>query len=169
MHHEHDHISWKIIYVATIFSFIVLGIAYYLISPRSTEYFNEEKTDKLAEFNSTNISGRKHGKKIWEFPLTASLELLLDFLIVIRCVGKRANNILRNLGQIERDFHHRRGNWRPGDVLARAVNYHARRIDGIGRVDGRDGLGGLDGFDGRRGRGGGLRRLFLPAAAGNQQ
>jgi len=66
MHHEHEHISWKVVYVATTFSLLVLALAYYLISPKSDEYFTEEKIDKLAEFSETKVSGRKNGQKIWE-------------------------------------------------------------------------------------------------------
>ena len=40
---------------------------YYLISPRDTTYFSEEKTEKIAEFKNTRVSGRKDGKPLWEF------------------------------------------------------------------------------------------------------
>lgn len=58
--------SWKIVYLAAIFSLIILGIAYYLISPRESPYFSEEKTDKIAEFKNTRVVGRKEGKTLWE-------------------------------------------------------------------------------------------------------
>lgn len=58
--------SWKIVYLAAIFSLIILGFAYYLISPRESPYFSEEKTDKLAEFKNTRVVGRKEGKTLWE-------------------------------------------------------------------------------------------------------
>ncbi len=59
--------SWKIIIIAAVFSLVVLAGAYYLISPRESEYFTEEKTDKIAEFKATRVSGRKEGKLLWEF------------------------------------------------------------------------------------------------------
>lgn len=62
-----ENISWKIVYVACIFSLIILGIAYYLISPKESPFFTEEKTEKIAEFKETRVSGRKEGKKVWEF------------------------------------------------------------------------------------------------------
>jgi len=62
-----ENISWKVVYLATIFSLIVLGFAYWLISPKGSEYFTEEKTAKIAEFKNTRISGKKEGKRLWEF------------------------------------------------------------------------------------------------------
>lgn len=59
--------AWKIIYLAAIFSLLVLGIAYLFISPRESAYFSEEKTEKIAEFKDARIEGRKEGKKVWEF------------------------------------------------------------------------------------------------------
>ncbi|MFH1387243.1 MAG: LptA/OstA family protein [bacterium] len=59
--------AWKIVYVATIFSLLVLGLAYYLISPRDSTYYSDEKTNKVAEFTSARTSGRKDGKRVWEF------------------------------------------------------------------------------------------------------
>ncbi|MFH1361088.1 MAG: LptA/OstA family protein [bacterium] len=64
---DHDQISWKIVYLATTFSLLVLGIAYYFMSPQDATFFSDEKTEKIAEFKSTRVSGRKQGKKIWEF------------------------------------------------------------------------------------------------------
>ncbi|MFH1361675.1 MAG: LptA/OstA family protein [bacterium] len=64
---DHDQISWKIVYLATTFSLLVLGIAYYFMSPQDATFFSKEKTEKIAEFKSTRVSGRKQGKKIWEF------------------------------------------------------------------------------------------------------
>jgi len=58
--------SWKIIYFAAIFSLIVLGIAYYFISPRESTFFSEVKTEKIAEFKQTRVEGRKEGKPLWE-------------------------------------------------------------------------------------------------------
>lgn len=62
-----ENISWKIVYIAAIFSLIVLGLVYYRISPRESEFFSEGKTEKIAEFKSTRFSGRKDGQKKWEF------------------------------------------------------------------------------------------------------
>jgi len=62
-----ENLSWKIILVAAIFSLVVMGVVYYFISPRESEYFTEEKHEKIAEFKDTRVSGRKSGKKTWEF------------------------------------------------------------------------------------------------------
>jgi lipopolysaccharide assembly outer membrane protein LptD (OstA) len=43
-----ENLVWKIVYIAAIFSLIVLGA-------------------KIAEFKATRISGRKEGRKVWEF------------------------------------------------------------------------------------------------------
>ncbi|OGC11153.1 hypothetical protein A3K48_01300 [candidate division WOR-1 bacterium RIFOXYA12_FULL_52_29] len=59
--------AWKIIYLATIFSLVVLGLAYYLMSPRDPAHLLEEKTEKMAEFFGTRVEGRKDGRKLWEF------------------------------------------------------------------------------------------------------
>jgi lipopolysaccharide export system protein LptA len=62
-----ENLSWKIILIASIFSLIVMGVVYYYISPPESEYFTEEKMEKIAEFKHTRVSGRKKGKKVWEF------------------------------------------------------------------------------------------------------
>jgi len=62
-----DHLAWKTIFVATIFSLLILAIAYFFISPKDSTYFSQERSDKIAEFRDTKISGRKEGKKTWEF------------------------------------------------------------------------------------------------------
>jgi lipopolysaccharide export system protein LptA len=62
-----ENFSWKIVYIAAIFSLVVLGFAYWLISPRESTFFSEEKTEKIAEFDRTRVEGRKEGKKAWEF------------------------------------------------------------------------------------------------------
>ena len=59
--------AWKIVYIAAIFSLIIMALTYYFISPRESPYFTEEKTQKIAEFKNTHIEGRKEGKKVWEF------------------------------------------------------------------------------------------------------
>jgi lipopolysaccharide export system protein LptA len=62
-----ENLVWKIVYIAAIFSLLVLGAAYYLIAPRDSNFFTEEKTEKIAEFKDARISGRKEGRKVWEF------------------------------------------------------------------------------------------------------
>lgn len=62
-----ENLSWKIVYIAAIFSLIVMGFAYYLISPRESPFFTEKKMEKIAEFKNARISGRKEGKKVWVF------------------------------------------------------------------------------------------------------
>jgi len=62
-----ENFGWKTVYIATVFSLIVLGFAYWRISPRDLSYYSEEKIDKIAEFTETSIAGRKDGKKSWEF------------------------------------------------------------------------------------------------------
>lgn len=62
-----ENLSWKIVYIAAIFSLVIMGVAYYLISPRESPFFTEEKMEKIAEFKETRVSGRKEGKKVWEF------------------------------------------------------------------------------------------------------
>lgn len=59
--------SWKVIILAALFSLGVLSIAYFLISPRDTIFFNETKLEKIAEFKQARIEGRSKGKKLWEF------------------------------------------------------------------------------------------------------
>ncbi len=61
-----ENLGWKLVYIAAIFSLLVLGIAYFLISPRESPYFKEEKTEKIAEFQKTRVEGRKEGKIVWE-------------------------------------------------------------------------------------------------------
>ncbi|KPJ65618.1 hypothetical protein AMJ44_09795 [candidate division WOR-1 bacterium DG_54_3] len=62
-----ENLSWKIVYLATIFSLIIMGIAYYFIAPRESPFFTEEKMEKIAEFKTARIAGRKKGEKVWEF------------------------------------------------------------------------------------------------------
>jgi len=61
-----ENMSWKVIYIAAIFSLIVMVVAYLFIAPRQSPYFTEEKSDKIAEFQDARVSGRKKGKKVWE-------------------------------------------------------------------------------------------------------
>jgi lipopolysaccharide export system protein LptA len=62
-----ENLAWKIVYAAALFSLLILGIAYYLMSPRESTYIDEEKLTRSAEFNETKVAGRKEGKKVWEF------------------------------------------------------------------------------------------------------
>jgi len=62
-----DNLSWKIIYLAAIFSMVVMVFAYFMISPQESAFFTEEKMEKIAEFKNTRVAGRKAGKKVWEF------------------------------------------------------------------------------------------------------
>lgn len=62
-----ENFAWKIVYAATIFSLFILGLAYYLISPRESTFFNSEKIERTAEFKNTKVEGRKDGKPAWEF------------------------------------------------------------------------------------------------------
>ena len=60
-----ENLSWKIVYFAAIFSLVVLGIAYYLITPRESPYFSAEKIEKIAELKNARIEGRKEGQRLW--------------------------------------------------------------------------------------------------------
>ena len=62
-----ENLAWKIVYAAAIFSLLVLGLAYYLIYPRESVFFEPGKEEKIAEFKKTRVGGRKEGKKSWEF------------------------------------------------------------------------------------------------------
>lgn len=61
-----ENLAWKSVLIAAFFSLIMMGIVYLFISPQESPYFTEEKTEKIAEFKNTRISGRREGKKIWE-------------------------------------------------------------------------------------------------------
>jgi len=61
-----ENFSWKVVYIAVFFSLAVLLTVYFLISPRESPFFTEQKTDKIAEFQQTRVTGRKEGKKVWE-------------------------------------------------------------------------------------------------------
>jgi lipopolysaccharide export system protein LptA len=62
-----ENLSWKIVYIAAIFSLIVIGITYYFIAPRESPFFTEEKMERIAEFKNTRIFGRKEGQRLWKF------------------------------------------------------------------------------------------------------
>ncbi|MBN2057447.1 MAG: hypothetical protein JW782_01440 [Candidatus Saganbacteria bacterium] len=61
-----ENLAWKIIYIAAIFSLIIMVVAYLFISPSQSPYFTDEKTDKIAEFKDARLAGRKTGRKVWE-------------------------------------------------------------------------------------------------------
>ena len=62
-----DNLAWKSIFIGTIFSLLILGFVYYLIAPQDSPFFNEEKMTKIAEFSGARVSGRKDGKRVWQF------------------------------------------------------------------------------------------------------
>ena len=62
-----DTLPWKIIFVATSFSLLILGFAYYLITPRDMNYFISENSDKITRIKNIRLAGRNEGKKVWEF------------------------------------------------------------------------------------------------------
>ena len=62
-----ENLAWKIVYVAALFSLFILGIAYYLISPRDAAPLNETGLPRLMEFSHTRIEGRKDGQPVWQF------------------------------------------------------------------------------------------------------
>ena len=62
-----DHIPWRIIFIATSFSLLILGFAYYLITPRDMNYFIAEDSDKITRIQNIRLAGRNEGKKVWEF------------------------------------------------------------------------------------------------------
>jgi len=61
-----ENFSWKVVYLAVFFSLATLLVAYLLIAPRESPFFTDQKTDKIAEFQQTRVTGRKEGKKVWE-------------------------------------------------------------------------------------------------------
>ncbi len=62
-----ENLAWKMVYAAALFSLLILGIAYYLMSPRDYAALDEDKLDRAAEFRQTRVAGRKDGQKVWEF------------------------------------------------------------------------------------------------------
>lgn len=60
-----ENFPWKIIFIAALFSLLVLGIVYFLISPRESTFFSQTKIEKIAEFENPHVEGRKDGKKSW--------------------------------------------------------------------------------------------------------
>jgi lipopolysaccharide assembly outer membrane protein LptD (OstA) len=62
-----ENMAWKIVFVASLFSLFVLGIAYYLISPKENLNKEDALSKKLIELKKTKIEGRSHGQKTWEF------------------------------------------------------------------------------------------------------
>lgn len=62
-----DNLSWKSILFGVFFSLIILGLAYWLISPREATFFTEGKSTTIAEFRNLSLSGRRDGKLSWRF------------------------------------------------------------------------------------------------------
>jgi len=62
-----DNLPWKLVYFGAIFSLLVLGFAYYLISPHQAPDGREERNERIAEFKNARLEGRKGGKRSWEF------------------------------------------------------------------------------------------------------
>ncbi len=61
-----ENLSWKIVYFAALFSLVILGIAYYFITPRESPYFSTEKIERIAEMKNARIEGRREGQRLWE-------------------------------------------------------------------------------------------------------
>ena len=111
-----ENLGWKLVYVATIFSLIIMGIVYYLISPRESPYFKEEKTEKIAEFQNTRVEGRKRGE---------------DRLGTFRRIGlTEKNQDVTELNQVRGGkIYNRRGNLILSDLVApRARTYRYSEI-----------------------------------------
>jgi len=64
---QEEKFPWSAIYIGTIFSLLVLGIAYYFMAPGEGNFFSEERTEKITEFSNSFVSGRKDGNKVWSF------------------------------------------------------------------------------------------------------
>jgi len=62
-----ENLAWKMVYAAALFSLLILGIAYYLISPKDTSAPEEDKANRSAEFRQAAVAGRQDGHKVWEF------------------------------------------------------------------------------------------------------
>lgn len=59
---------WKPILFAALGSFVLLFVVYFFALPKQDL---PQKTDKILTFDSSSITGRKDGKKIWEFSAAA--------------------------------------------------------------------------------------------------
>jgi len=66
-----ENLAWKIVYAAALFSLFILGIAYYLISPRDASPAEGTGSQKMMEFRQTRIEGRKDGRPVWQFTAAA--------------------------------------------------------------------------------------------------
>ncbi|MFA4843354.1 MAG: LptA/OstA family protein [Candidatus Margulisiibacteriota bacterium] len=95
--------SWKVIILAALFSLGVLGVAYFLISPRDTTFFNDTKLEKIAEFRQTRIEGRREGKRLWELKVgyawtdKAQEVTTLQGITAGRIYDKEGHPVLANL------------------------------------------------------------------------
>jgi lipopolysaccharide export system protein LptA len=61
-----ESLSWKSIFWGVFFSLFVLGLTYWLISPRDNTFFTQDKSDQLAQFGPLRVVGRQDGKTVWE-------------------------------------------------------------------------------------------------------
>ena len=65
-----ENISWKFVYAGVIFSLLVLGLAYWLISVRQAEYSSQSVGENVAEFKNLKLAGRKDGKQSWSLAVS---------------------------------------------------------------------------------------------------
>ncbi|MBI5701352.1 hypothetical protein HZC34_05875 [Candidatus Saganbacteria bacterium] len=56
---------WRILFIATGASLLLLLFVYFLILPKSEK--SQGTVEKIAVFKNTRVSGRENGKKAWEF------------------------------------------------------------------------------------------------------
>jgi len=62
-----ENAPWKAVFIGVFFSLLILGLAYFFISPQDSEFFSAEKTEKVTEFTKTRVGSHKEGKMSWEF------------------------------------------------------------------------------------------------------
>ena len=61
-----ENTPWKPILIATTASLILLFAVYVFVLPKKAT-FDEERIEKIAEFQNTRVAGHKEGKKVWVF------------------------------------------------------------------------------------------------------
>jgi len=61
-----ENAPWKPILLATTASLILLLGVYFFVLPKEAA-FDDEKIEKIAEFENTRVAGHKEGKKVWVF------------------------------------------------------------------------------------------------------
>ncbi|MBN3033901.1 MAG: hypothetical protein JW873_07395 [Candidatus Saganbacteria bacterium] len=62
-----ENLAWKIVYAGALFSLLILGLAYYLMSPPETLLSAAGERDKAMRFERSQVMGRKEGKPLWRF------------------------------------------------------------------------------------------------------